>query len=202
MIVHASRSLGHITGWGLHEQAKVAIRKNYSVAVLRSLIHLIPIGVALSEIILNWNVYYVGVSVYSQVIYQLVAKTHEIMIQASLATILFSYIRHDITTGKGVPFGALSSSLQVSQISYLWSMEFWGTIRSVDLPFCRKIMLLVLTVICFALASLSGPSSAVLLVPRSDFWPAGDTDIWINTTFDDLYPTRSVLSLRHCPRLY
>ena len=186
----AFRPLRQVTGRGLHEPIKKAIRKNRSIALLRCLIHLIPIGVALFEIILNWNTYYVGVSIYNQAVYQLVAKIHEVAIQASLATVVFSYIRHEMTTGNGIPFGTLFSGLQISQIAYLWSMEFWGSLRSPNLPFRKKLTLLVLIVICIVLAALSGPSSAVLLVPRLDFWPGGSTDIWINATIDDLYPTR------------
>ena len=189
ILAHAFTKLGHITGRGLHESVKIAIRQDRAIALLRSLIHLIPISVSLCEIILNWNTYYVGISIYNQAVYQLLAKIHEITIQASLAAVVFSYIRHELTTGKGVPFGALLSGLQVNQVSYLWSMEFWGTIRSVHLSLRRKFTLLVLIFTCIVLASLSGPSSAVLLVPRFDYWPAGSTDIWVNSTFNDLYPT-------------
>ena len=188
ILAHAFTELGHLTGRGLHESVKIAIRKDRAIALLRSLIHLIPVGVSLCEIILNWNTYYVGVSIYNQAFYQLLAKIHEIAIQASLAAILFSYIRHELTIGKGIPFGALLSGLQISQVSYLWSMEFWGAIRSVHLSLCRKFTLLILIVTCIILASLSGAASAVLLVPRFDYWAAGSTDIWVNSTFNDLYP--------------
>lgn len=189
IIAHAFTWVGRVTGKGMHEPTKIAIRQDRTIALLRSLVHLVPISVALCEIILNWNTYYVGVSIYNQAVYQLLAKTHEIMIQASLATIIFSYVRHEMTVGSGIPFGALFSGLQISQIAYLWSMEFWGTIRSAHLPLRRKLALLTLIVACIILATLSGPSSAVLLVPRLDFWPAGSSDIWLNATIDELYPT-------------
>ena len=196
IIAHAFRSafrhLRHITGRGLHEPTKKAIRKNKTIALLRCLIHLIPVSVALFEIILNWNTYYIGVSIYNQAVYQLVAKIHEVAIQASLATVVFSYIRHEMTIGNGIPFGTLFSGLQINQIAYLWSMEFWGSLRSPHLPFRKKITMMLLIPVSIILASLSGPSSAILLIPRLDFWSGGSTDIWINATIDDLYPTRSV----------
>ena len=195
IFAHALRSLfrrlRHVTGRGLHEPTKKAIRKNKTIALLRCLIHLIPVSIALSEIILNWNTYYVGVSIYNQAVYQVMAKIHEVSIQASLATIVFSYIRHEMTIGNGIPFGTLFSGLQINQIAYLWSMEFWGSLRSPHLPLRRRITLLFLIFVSIVLASLSGPSSAILLIPRLDFWPGGNTDIWINATIDDLYPTRS-----------
>ena len=199
IIAHAFRSafrpLRHITGRGLHEPTKKAIRKSKTVALLRCLIHLFPVSVALFEIILNWNTYYVGISIYNQAVYQVVAKIHEVAIQASLATVVFSYIRHELTIGNGIPFGTLVSGLQINQISYLWSMEFWGSLRSPHLPLGRKITLLFLVFASIVLASLSGPSSAILLIPRLDFWPGGSTDIWVNATIDDLYPTRSAWTL-------
>lgn len=199
IIPHAFRSLGrHFTGKGLHEPIKVAVRKHYTIAILRGVIHILPISFALVEIILNWNTYYIGVSPYNQAVYQLLAKIHEIMIQASLATVILAYIRHELAFGAGLPLGALVSGLQISQFAYLWSMEFWGTIRSATLPILRKLKLLIVIMTCFTLAILAGPSSAVLLIPRSDFWPAGSTDIWINATSDDLYPSLSVTSRGPC----
>ena len=189
LIVHACGSLHHVTSKGLHEPLKIAIRKDRVIALLRSLIYVIPISVALCEVILNWNTYYVGVSIYNQVVYQIIAKIHELAIQASLATILYSYIRYEMTVGNGIPFGALFSGLQISQISYIWSMEFWGSVRTAHLPLRRKIGLLALIIISIVLASLSGPSSAVLLVPRLDYWQVGSTDIWINAISEDIYPT-------------
>ena len=191
-IFGSCKRIRYATGRGLNEPIKVAVRRHYAIAILRGFIHLTPLAISICEIVLNWNTYYVGVSTYNQAVYQLFAKIHEIMIQASLATVLFSYIRHQLTAGHGIPFGALMSGLQINQIAYLWSMEFWATLRSSYGSLRRKASLIALIIACVLLASLSGPSSAVLLIPRSEYWPAGSTDIWINTTLKDLYPSRSV----------
>ena len=127
VLVRAMESLSfHPTGRGMHESTKKAIRKNRIIAILRGLVHLVPVGGAVYLIILNWNTYYTGVTIYSQALYQTIAKIHEILIQASLATVLFAYIRRHLTLGWGLPFGAIFSGLQVTQLSYLWSMEFLG----------------------------------------------------------------------------
>ena len=169
---------------------KIVIRQNRTIATLRSLVHVIPSGVALWLVVLNWNTYYVGSFTYDQVYYQLGAKIHEIMIQASLAIIIFAYVRHELLLGKGLPFGAIFSGLQINQISYLCSMEFWGSLSSQSLSFSRKIGMVALIVICFVLAATVGPSSAILLIPRRDYWPAGSTDIWINGTVSNIWPTK------------
>lgn len=119
----------------------------------------------------------------------MLAKIHEITIQASLASVIFSYIRIEFTSGHGLPFGALFSGTSLNQIAYLGSMEFWGTIRADNLSVRRKLNIVTLTFICIVLATVSRPVSAVLLIPRLGYWSAGTTDIWLNATFDDLYPT-------------
>ena len=172
------------------EQIKIAVRRNRTTALLRALIHVVPVGVALWEIALNWNTYYVGSTIYNQIYYQIGAKAHEITLQASLAAIVFSFIRYEMVSGKGLPFGTLFSGLQLSQVSYLWSMEFWGSIRSTHLPIWRKSVLLSIIIVSFVLAAACGPSSAVLLIPRLNYWPAGTTDIWVNATFEDIWPSQ------------
>ena len=191
-------------GKGFDEQTKVAIRKSRKVALLRALIHLIPLAVALWEITINWNTYYLGSAPLNQAVYQFGAKFHEITAQASIAAIVFSYVRHEMSLGQGLPFGALFSGLQVSQLSYLWSMEFWGSICSKHLPIRRRIGMAVVITLAFVLAAAVGPSSAILLIPRLDYWPAGSTDIWLNITAQDLWPNRfayPVLILMFSPML-
>lgn len=167
---------------------KIAIHHNRSTALLRTLIHIVPVGFALWEVVLNWNTYYVGSYALTQVYYQLGAKAHEIMMQASLAAIILSYVRHEIALGDGLPFGALFSGLQINQVSYLWSMEFWGSLNADAIPMRRKLAMIAIITVSFALATVVGPSSAVLLIPRLDFWPAGSTHIWVDATSDEIWP--------------
>ena len=190
MIANAWGSLRHPVGKGLHEPTKIAISRNRAVSSLRALIHLIPVSVAVCEIVLNWNTYYVGTTRYSQATYQLLAKAHEIMIQASIAAVVFCYIRSEMALGSGIPFGLLFSGLQVTQISYLWSMEFWGAMSCGLHRNYKKFLLSMLVFLGICLATVCGPSSAVLLIPRLQSWPGGSTDIWINATNADLWPER------------
>ena len=208
ILVSSFKFIRHPWGKGFEERTKIAIRKSQPVALLRALIHVVPVGVALWEVTLNWNTYYVGsfllkqvrytlskflpcsILLFDQVYYQTAAKAHELMIQASLAAVIFSYIRHQMVLGIGIPFGALFSGLQMNQISYLWSIEFWGSLTSNYLSVWRKMMMLLLISFSFVLATVAGPSSAILLIPRLSYWPAGSTHIWFNATFDDIWPRR------------
>lgn len=190
ILVHFARFLRHPTRKIEihHEPKKIAISKNRGIAFLRSIIHIVPVAVALCEIILNWNTYYLGKSTYNQAFYQFIAKVHEVAIQASLSAIIISYVRSEIALDDGVPFGALFSCLSISRISLLWSLEFWGSMWTPSSGIRKRMILLGLTSISIILAAACGPSSAVLLVPRLDFWPAGKTHIWLNGTEADLWP--------------
>ena len=183
------RSLQRLAvGRGFDEPTKIAIRKSRKTALLRALIHVVPLGVALWEIAFNWNTYYVGSNVQNQAYYQFGAKLHEMTAQASIAAVVFSYVRYELSLGQGLPFGALFSGLQVSQASYLWSTEFWGSINSTNISYKRKMGMAVIITIAILLAATVGPSSAILLIPRLEYWPAGSTDVWINITAAQLWP--------------
>ena len=171
------------------EPIKIALRYSRLTSLLRTLIHALPVGLALWLVVLNCNTYYVGSFTYNLFYYQIGAKVLEIMIQASLTTMILTYIRHELAIGNGLPFGALFSGLQISQISYLWSKELWGSLTSGHLPLRRKLVMLLLILICFILATAAGPSSATLLIPRLDYWPAGTANIWLNATRDEIWPS-------------
>ena len=192
-VVSAFRYLRRLAvGKGFDEPIKVAIRKSRTQALMRALIHIVPVGVALWEITINWNTYYLGATARNQAYYQFGAKMHEMTAQASLAAIVFSYVRYELSLGQGLPFGALFSGLQISQASYLWSMDFWGSIYSTHLPVRRRIGMALMIIGAIVLAAIVGPSSAILLIPRLEYWPAGATDIWLNITSQDLWPNRLV----------
>ena len=94
LIVAGVKALRHASvGKGYDEPIKKAIRRSRKTALLRALIHVAPVGVALWEVVLNWNTYYVGATIRNLAYYQIGAKVHEIAAQASLAAIVFTYIR-------------------------------------------------------------------------------------------------------------
>ncbi|KAA6411151.1 MAG: hypothetical protein FRX48_05463 [Lasallia pustulata] len=142
------------------EPTKVAIYGDRTRAMLSSLIHFVPVGVAVSISSLNLSGYYIGGELAGATGQdqeklaglQFAAKLHELTITASLAAILFFYIRHEIVLETGVPFGAAFAGLQFQNVSFFWSQEFWGT-------------------------------------PRQGTWSAGGTKFFINTSTTDLWPT-------------
>ena len=94
LIVAGFKALRHASvDKGYEEPIKTAIRQSRKTALLRALIHVAPLSVALWEIVLNWNTYYVGATIKNLAYYQIGAKIHEIAAQASLAAIVFTYVR-------------------------------------------------------------------------------------------------------------
>ena len=175
-------------GKSVPEPTKTAIYKDARTAFLAGLIHLIPISASLVLVVLNWRGYYIGGELAGAtgqddakfLALQFAAKLHELAIVASLAAVIFSYIRHELVKNNGMPFGAIAAGLSFKDVSFLWSVEFWGIVRSHWKRTLNKIVMILLIVICGALAVSAGPSSATLMKPRLDDWPGGGTDFWIS----------------------
>ena len=169
------------------------------MACLAASIHIVPITAAFVLVILNWRGYYIGGELAGAVGeddakfigLQFAAKLHELTITASLTAVIFSYVRHELITDSGLPFGAIVAGLQFKDISYLWSMEFWGAVRASWRRKRDKLCLILLIITCAGLAVSAGPSSATLMRPRLDYWPAGGTDFWIALPQDRLYSTNA-----------
>ncbi len=120
---------------------------------------------------------------------QFAAKLHELAIQASLSVIIIGLIRQELVAGEGIPFGAIFGSLQFSELSYLFSNEFFGTLRSKFEKPIVKVRLISLIVVGALLALTAGPSSAIAMRPRLDNLPAGGTDFYLNTTVEEIWPS-------------
>ena len=170
------------------EPSKVAIRRSRITAILRALIHALPLGLALLEIIINWRGHYVGAQCERQAYDQIIAKIYEILIQTSLALIVLSYVRHQTIHGSGIPFGLFLGGLQFLQVSYLWSPELWSSVTVKVFHLRRNFAVFLLLVVCGILAATVGPSSATLLIPRLILWPLESPHFAIRGTIQDVWP--------------
>ena len=169
--------------------------------MLRNVVHLIPVAGAIAIVYLNIAGMYLGDTFNSIAALQFAAKFHEIFMVASLSQLVLHLVRNELTSGDGLPFGALVSGLQFSQLSYLWSLEFWGLATSPSFLWWRKMRFMILIVVCVTLAASVGPSSAIAMIPRSSDWPAGVTNIWLNGTMDQIFPPEN-LHRWNIPKLY
>lgn len=130
------------------------------------MIHVIPLTAAIVLLVLNLSRFYVGVTFNSQalVALQFAAKLHEIFMVASLSSAFFSYMSYSLTSETGLPFGAAFAGLQVTHISYLWSLELWGALTSHSFPLKLKLRLALATISTAILVAVVGPASASLMV--------------------------------------
>ena len=190
-------------GQPVTEQRKIAIRGDRLTAGLAGAIHFLPTGAAISICTLNLVGYYIGgelagASGQDQEKFaglQFAAKLHELTISASLAAMILSYIRHEPAVGRGVPFGAIFTGMRFQEFSVLWSLEFWGTVFAKGTKSWRKGILIALFLTGALLGVSVGPTSANILRPRLDDWPAGGTDFWINGSAEEIWPTELTKAL-------
>lgn len=197
------------------EQPKVIhYQDQRSQAAVHSLVHLIPVSAGAVLIAFNLQQYYIGgelAGVISQddqklAALQFTAKLHELMLLASIGTIIWTYIRWALIYGTenksatGIPFGVVFAGLGFNSISFLWSLELWGFIYQRWYGGRKKWQLLVLIVICCLLGASLGPSTAILMIPRLGDWPAGGTSFFVSASPQALYPTlvTSDSSPSHC----
>ena len=177
------------------EEKKVAIYHSIWYFCIESIFHLIPIGIGIGLVRLNLVGHYVG-SNYSAVNdsvelvgFQVAAKMVELLCVASIARFILAFVRHELVSSRGIPFGLLASSLDFSHVAYPLSHEYWSVVRAPTMQAYRRVLFAFALGIGTILATLIGPTTAVLLQPRLGWWPAGETDSWIDTTNEALFPS-------------
>lgn len=149
------------------EKPKVAMYHDRGVALIQSVVHLVPLAVVVAFMVLNIRSWYWGdPSTTVLTALQFAAKALEIMMQTSLGTILMSIVRHQLLGDRGLPLGSFLGPYSIADISYLWSLEFWGGVTSKHARVAQKLVLGVVISALVILAALVGPSIAVLLIPR------------------------------------
>lgn len=179
------------------EEKKKIIQTSIWVALRRCLVHLLPLTASVTILTLNAKGYYIGAdfsnSIHSETInlllLQIAAKAQELFVVASLTTIIFHIARQELLFGGGLPLGLIGSGLLFGNFGYFFSMEFLGSLRYKSDNKWRKGSFLTVLILAGLTAALAGPSSATLLVPKSQDWQAGGTSFYLNGNMDDFWPT-------------
>lgn len=117
---------------------------------------------------------------------QFAAKIHEILIVGSLAAILMHHIRNRLLGHRGIPLGLLGAGFQTSSVEYLFSSSLWSNVTT-NWRFTSVIALSIV------FANAVGPSSAILMIPTLNWWPAKNPYAWQMTLLmsarsEDVYP--------------
>jgi hypothetical protein len=178
------------------EYRKVAMHHNRAVAAAYSLLHLVPLSGAIILLVFQWTSYWVGYTDDSSTALQFAAKLHELAMQASLTEVLLCLIRTRLVDGF-VPLGALACVMQATQLSYLWSLDFFSIFRSRALKGWRRVFLITAISVIVGLISVVGPSSAVLMIPRPNSPNIARKVLgYADISAELLYPSHIVLALR------
>lgn len=181
-----------------------AIEKWKDSSVVECLLHAIPLAVTLVVLGLNvFGVYWqdLGLPHQKAVLQalQYAAKAHEIMMAASLSAIVIHRAQHDLNDDHGVPFGLLIGGFKLSEPFYLCTKQFLGAsvVRKHSDLLSRLYPTSVLILVGVLLTLVVGPSSAVAMIPRLDWWEVPQAKafgreykdrVYFNRTEDDLWP--------------
>lgn len=172
------------------ERRKVAIHHNRRLAILHVLLHLIPLGGAIALLYLQWSSFFLSfTSPADSTVLQFVAKFHELLMQVSIVEITVCIIRTEALRNF-VPLGALSAIAQVTQLSYIWSLDFISLFVSPALYGWRRVLFAIAIPTLLISTALVGPSSAVLMIPRSgSARDGGAFTFYTNASYEQLLPS-------------
>ncbi|KAH7186197.1 uncharacterized protein B0J16DRAFT_400197 [Fusarium flagelliforme] len=194
------------------EKPKVLIKNSRWIALARCAVHVVPALLTIGLSALNFVGFFVGGELHGAQnddesklgALQVATKVQELLIVASLSTVIFHALRSEIIFGPGLPLGLLVSGFSFSSISYVFSPEFLGGVwRSWkqmsnspnDLSTkARRYGLIVLLLVGSLLALVAAPATAVLMIPRVKDWEVGGGVHWLIGNDEYLWPTNLTAS--------
>lgn len=161
---------------GAKQNDSIPILGDHTYSVLRGVAHASSIVIAVAILSLCFeNVYFSDLTrPHINAIlnaFQFIARLHDFIVAASLTGIVTYYLRSFICTEKGLPLGYVASAFQLSP-QQLMSQEFWSA--SFSHPPKRKYWFGGLLILSTAIVGLTGPSSAILIIPQLDWWSFKD----------------------------
>src|SRR2546423_670122 len=171
------------------ERPKAAIRSGLRANLLTLLPHLIAAVATFGVISLSFRgIYWMDLVPPERLIaplltqsgalnaLQFAPKIHELLILASLTTIVMFVMRVHLLGPAGLPFGLVASGFQIFSGEWLRRKSFWASWKagqSSGTHFSRYpyVPFLILLIISSLLATLTGPSSAIAIVPTLNWFP-------------------------------
>ena len=159
----------------LPEKPKELFVKDYRLSLLGCLIHLLPLGLTVYVLQLNYrSVYWADVitpNLNAKLnAFQFAAKLYEVLVNASLISILIYALKINLCN-EGVPLGSLIASYEMNQISCLWTLAFWGGlfVSPSKSQWRHRLYGLILSILII-MAVIIGPMTAIAIIPKVDWW--------------------------------
>jgi hypothetical protein len=136
------------------------------------MVHLLPSTASMVVIALNLKGFFIGFELaglpghnaISIAALQVAAKLQEFLIVASVATVLFHKLRHDMLREHGIPLGLLGFGLSFTQLNCLWSPEFLASFGAKE-----NRMLFAWIILAALMATMASLATAVLLIHVSSY---------------------------------
>ena len=184
-------------GHSVRELPKPVIETAIGTVLSRSVVHVLPILASITIITINLKNVFLGRTLTGSILnpainiafLQVAAKIQELLIIASLTTIVVHTIREQLLFRDGVPFGILGGAFLFSSLSYFWSPEFWGSMKWKTTAWTKFRLYSTLVASGF-LATAAGPSSAVLLIPRDQSFVGGGSDMFFRGSMAEIWPSQ------------
>lgn len=98
---------------------------------------------------------------------QLAAKLHELILVASLGSVIMHVAQAHLVGNRGLPLGMLANSFAIGSGDYIRTKAYWSSIRTGKAHWWRFWLLSLLATI---LATLAGPSSAIAIIPSLNWY--------------------------------
>src|ERR1700749_1021315 len=98
---------------------------------------------------------------------QLAAKLHELILVASLGSIVMHVAQSHLVGQHGIPLGMLANGFSVGSGDYLRTKAYWSSIMTGKAHYWRFWLLSLLATL---LATLAGPSSAIAVIPSLNWF--------------------------------
>ncbi|KAG9508134.1 hypothetical protein J7337_001697 [Fusarium musae] len=116
-----------VTFFNREEKPKVLIKKSRPVAIARCAVHVIPALLTIGLSAVNFVGFFIGGELQGKQnddsfklgLLQIATKVQELLIVASIGTIIFHCLRSEVMFGPGLPLGLLVSGYSFSSISYV-----------------------------------------------------------------------------------
>jgi hypothetical protein len=173
---------------GAVEKPKTPLRRHFNP--LRHMIHLIALAASGAVLQLSFrSVYWSDETEWNRKWYllelgqqntlnalQFVAKVHEILVVASLSSMVIHIVRRKLVGQEGIPFGLLVGAYQVGSAEYLFSGSFGHPFLKTLRPFSAKTFMFALGLaLAIIYANMIGPASAIavsMYTPLVVFMPS------------------------------
>jgi hypothetical protein len=136
--------------------------------------HLLPVGIIASLLALNFStISWMAPEGANQDArlnaLQFAAKVHEIHLLSSLSLIVLDHVQFELLRGRGIPIEGLFAGFQVGDVASLWKPGLWTTPPAKNKS-THGALLALLFVVSIIVGAVSGPSSAILMLPSLDLW--------------------------------